>query len=71
MAKDKVKAIVWREGKLFVAKTLGVELASQGTTKGEALKNLREAFELLLEGNEVKISPSAVPQNPEITALYA
>lgn len=71
MAKDKVKAIVWQEGKFFVAKTLGLELASQGLTRSEALKNLREAFDLLLEDDGVKIPSTQIPQNPEVTSLYA
>lgn len=71
MAKNKVKAIVWREGKLFVAKTLGLELASQGLTRKEALKNLREAFDLLLENDNIKLPSASIPQDPEITSLYA
>lgn len=33
-----------------MAKTLGLELASQGRTKEEALKNLQEALDLFLDG---------------------
>lgn len=46
--------IVWREEKLYVAKFLELELASQGKTKNEALKNLREALELYLEDEDIK-----------------
>lgn len=45
--------IVWQENKLFVAKFLELELASQGTTKQEALKNLKEALDLYLEDEDV------------------
>ena len=42
-------ALVWQEDDLFVAKTVEVELASQGKTKAEALKNLEEAIELYFQ----------------------
>ena len=45
--------IVWKEGKLFVAKFLELELASQGKTEKEALKNLREALNLYLEDENI------------------
>ncbi len=48
MSRKKVDAVVWKEGKLFVAKTIGLELASQGKTRKEALDNLQEALDLLL-----------------------
>ena len=41
--------IVWKENKIFVAKFLELELASQGKTKDEAVKNLKEALDLYLE----------------------
>ncbi len=41
-----LSALVWKEGSLYVAKAIEVEVASQGTSKSEALKNLREALEL-------------------------
>ena len=42
-------ALVWREDELYVAKSLEVEVASQGKTKKEALGNLKEAMELYFE----------------------
>lgn len=42
-------ALVWKEANLFVAKSLEVEIASQGKTKKEALANLKEALELYFE----------------------
>lgn len=41
-----LSALVWKENKLFVAKSVEVEVASQGNTKQEALANLKEALEL-------------------------
>lgn len=41
--------IVWKENKIFVAKFLELELASQGKTRKEAVDNLKEALELYLE----------------------
>jgi len=71
MAKRIIPAIVWKEGKLYVAKTLSLELASQGKTQKDALKNLQEALDLLLEDEGVKIHPSSIPQNPKIERVYA
>jgi predicted RNase H-like HicB family nuclease len=43
------QASVWREGDLFVAQCLDIDVVSQGAGADEALANLREAVELLLE----------------------
>lgn len=45
----KFHSILWKEDKWFVAKALEVEVASQGKTETEALKNLKEALELYFE----------------------
>lgn len=67
MAKGKtLPAIIWKEGNLFVAKFIGLELASQGKTKKEAVKNLSEALDLYLEDEGVKVSPLNIPQNIEM-----
>jgi predicted RNase H-like HicB family nuclease len=47
-------ALVFKEENWYVAKCLEVEVASQGKTKKEALKNLKEALELYFE-DEKKI----------------
>lgn len=60
-------ALVWKEGLLFVAKSLEVEVASQGKTKKEALSNLEEALSLYFE-NE-KVSPPPLLENPELHRL--
>ena len=49
MTRRALPAIVWKEGKWFIAQTVGLELASQGRNKKEALDNLQEALDLLLE----------------------
>lgn len=49
MKKQELHAIVWKEDKIFVAKFLELELASQGKTKKDALANLQEALDLYLE----------------------
>ncbi len=45
----KLHTILWKEDKWFIAKALEVEVASQGKTEEEALKNLKEALELYFE----------------------
>jgi predicted RNase H-like HicB family nuclease len=42
-------ASIWQEGDWYVAQCLEVDVASQGTTEEEALRNLREALELHFE----------------------
>jgi predicted RNase H-like HicB family nuclease len=44
-----IHTFVWKEGKFYVAKALEVEVASQGKSEKEALKNLQEALELYFE----------------------
>lgn len=46
-------ARVTKEGDLYVAQCLDVNVASQGTTVDEALANLREALELRFEDEGV------------------
>lgn len=56
---QKFSALVWKEEDLYVAKCLEVEVASQGKTKKEALKNLQEALELYFEDEMVLKKVSA------------
>lgn len=66
MRKQDLHTVIWKEDKLFVAKFIEIELASQGKTKKEAVNNLKEAFELYLEGENVdKLS---FPSIKEVTA---
>lgn len=57
--------IIWKEEKTFVAKFLELELASQGKTKEEAAKNLKEALDLYLEDENV--SSISFPSINEVT----
>ena len=55
-------AVVRREGKLYVALCPEVDVAGQGKSVEEALKNLKEALELYFEDEDVeKISKAEVP----------
>lgn len=67
--KKTLPAVVWKEESLFVAKFVGLELASQGKSKKEAIKNLKEALDLYLEDEGAKISSSQIPQKPEISDI--
>ena len=62
-----LKNVVWKEGKYYVAQSLNVDVSSFGTTKKEALANLREALELYFE-DAPEGSASAV-EAPEIVSV--
>ena len=55
-------AHLWREGDLWVAQCLEVDVASQGETEEEALANLKEALELFFEPP----TPSRIPDVPTV-----
>jgi len=44
-----LNAVVWRDGDVYVARCVEVEVASQGSTVEEALDHLTEALELYFE----------------------
>ena len=48
----RLTAAVQREGKLYVAQCLEVDVASQGKSLEDALKNLTEALELFFEDSD-------------------
>lgn len=48
-ASQNYHAIVWKEGEWYVAKAVEIEVASQGKTRKQALQNLSEAIDLLME----------------------
>ena len=50
-------ATVWQEGDWFVAQGLEVDVASQGRTEREALKNLSEALELHFSQPRATVTP--------------
>lgn len=47
--KQMFTASVWREGEWYVAQCLQIDVASQGGTEEEAVRNLQEALELHFE----------------------
>ena len=50
-------ASLWQEGKWFVSQCNEIEIVSQGKSKEEALKNLKDAIELHFEKPKVTIFP--------------
>ena len=59
---------MWREGDLYVAQCLEVDVASQGESEDEALKNLREALELHFESPQATSAPQVKTIKVEIGA---
>jgi len=53
MKTQSLHTIIWKEKNLFVAKFLEIEIVSQGKTKKEAVRNLKEALDLYLENEEI------------------
>ncbi len=47
--KRQFAASVWREGDVYVAQCLEIDIASQGDSEDEALAQLRDALELYFE----------------------
>ena len=58
--KKQFTASILKEGKWYVAQCREVEIASQGKTEKEALKNLVEALELHFEGPRATALPKTV-----------
>ncbi len=51
--------IVWKEEDMYVALCPELDIASQGKTVEEALKNLKEAIELYLEDEDAEVPKEA------------
>lgn len=66
--KREFSATVWQEDDWFVAQCLQVDVASQGRTEQEALKNLSEALELHFEEPRATITPHITTVEAEISA---
>ncbi len=64
--KSGLHVLLWKEDKWFVVKCVEVEIASQGKTKKEALKNIEEAIELYFE--DEKLAP---PQSLPLLELHS
>jgi predicted RNase H-like HicB family nuclease len=50
----KLKYVIYREGKYYVAQCLNVDVSTFGETIQEAQNNLKEALELYFEDKEKK-----------------
>lgn len=59
-----LNSIVWQEGEHFVAQCLNVDVSSFGSSREEALSNLKEALELYFEDAPADSIQSI--ENPEI-----
>ena len=66
--KQTFSASVWREEGWFIAQCLEIDVASQGESEEEALKNLREALELYLDPPHPTIEPRVRTIEVEIGA---
>jgi len=62
-----LSAVVWREEGLYVALCPELDVASQGKSVEEALRNLKEALELYLDDEDVE-KPSRV-EAPIVTLV--
>ena len=62
----RLTAVISRDGEWYVARTLEVELASQGATIEEALTNLREAAELYFEDEPAPQAPAPIVASLEV-----
>lgn len=62
----RLQASIVQEGDGFVAQCLEVDVASQGDTADEALRNLKEALELYFEGEPARSIQPAVVRTVEL-----
>jgi predicted RNase H-like HicB family nuclease len=66
--KKEFKASIWREDGWFVAQCLDLDVASQGRSEEEALKNLEEALALHFEPPCATVAPTIRPLEVEVGA---
>ncbi len=66
--KRDMRAVVWKEGKWFIAQCLEVDIASQGRSESDALENLRDALELHLSPPAATILPQVKTIALEVAA---
>jgi len=62
-----LSAVVWREAAIYVALCPELDVASQGKSVEEALRNLKEALELYLEDEDVEVPSKA--EGPIVTIV--
>lgn len=65
-----MNALVWREGAWYVAKAVEMEVASQGKTVVQALRNLEEAIELYFEDEKVPANTIRVLPDLRLEKLF-
>ena len=63
-----LQASIVREGTGFVAQCLEIDVASQGDSPEEALRNLKEALELYFEGEAPRSISPALVKTVELSA---
>lgn len=63
-----IQAIIYQEGRDYVAQSLGVDVSSFGATEAEALGNLKEALELYFEDQPVQ--PFVTVSRPKVRTLH-
>jgi len=64
--KQTFTASVWREGDWYIAQCREFELASQGSSKAEAVNNLAEAIEVHFEPPVATIVPEVITIEAEV-----
>lgn len=72
MKKLRLKTVIWKEGKHYVAQCLNVDVSSFGKTKLEATKNIKEALTLYFDGaGKKQFSKISSPNVVETSLTYA
>jgi len=61
-------ALVQREGDIFIAQCLDVDIASQGASEKEALASLQEALELYVQSPQATTAPKVSKVRVDIDA---
>ncbi len=64
--RERFTATIWQEGDFHIAQCREFEIASQGVTKEEAVKNLSEAIALHFEPPVASIFPEVVTLEAEV-----
>ncbi|HEX4794605.1 MAG TPA: type II toxin-antitoxin system HicB family antitoxin [Humisphaera sp.] len=66
--KQTFTARIWKEGRWFIAQCLEVDIASHGTTRQKALRNLEEALQLYFEPPIATVIPKLTSFEVELGA---
>lgn len=72
MKQEIFQNVVWKEGKHYVAQCLNIDVSSFGSTREEALANLDEAINLLLEDDtHADVQEIESPEIVNLSVKYA